>query len=121
MSRGLNALLVFARVFVQLLPRPLQQLAIGHCGCGRAGALLSPRSATRPHCAEQAAGSPCARSQDRKLVLHGKQLRLQIWDTAGQERYRTMVKAFYRGAHGTPVALRRPPPASAAVPALSYV
>lgn len=27
-------------------------------------------------------------------------MRLQIWDTAGQERYRTITKAYYKGADG---------------------
>ena len=27
-------------------------------------------------------------------------MKIQIWDTAGQERYRTLTKAYYRGAAG---------------------
>ena len=27
-------------------------------------------------------------------------MRLQIWDTAGQERFRTITKAYYKGADG---------------------
>jgi small GTP-binding protein len=31
-------------------------------------------------------------------LTNGKEVKLQIWDTAGQERFRTITKAFYRGA-----------------------
>jgi Ras-related protein Rab-8A len=31
---------------------------------------------------------------------HDQQVKLQIWDTAGQERFRTITKAYYRGAQG---------------------
>lgn len=35
----------------------------------------------------------------RSIVLaSGGRVKLQIWDTAGQERFRTITKAFYRGA-----------------------
>ena len=27
-------------------------------------------------------------------------VRMQIWDTAGQERFRTITKAYYKGADG---------------------
>jgi GTPase SAR1 family protein len=27
-------------------------------------------------------------------------VKLQIWDTAGQEKFRSLVRSFYRGAHG---------------------
>ena len=30
----------------------------------------------------------------------GKKVKIQIWDTAGQERFRTLVKSYYKGAHG---------------------
>jgi len=35
-------------------------------------------------------------------ILHYKQkrFRLTLWDTAGQERFRTLTRAYYRGAHG---------------------
>ena len=35
----------------------------------------------------------------RSILLNsGGRVKLQIWDTAGQERFRTITKAFYRGA-----------------------
>jgi len=34
------------------------------------------------------------------LTLGSKQVKLQIWDTAGQERFRTVTRAYYRGAVG---------------------
>ncbi|KAL9654188.1 hypothetical protein ABK040_000770 [Willaertia magna] len=34
------------------------------------------------------------------LTIQDKQIQLQIWDTAGQERYRSIITAYYRGAHG---------------------
>ena len=36
----------------------------------------------------------------RTIEVNGKMIKLQIWDTAGQERFRTIVSAYYRGAHG---------------------
>jgi len=36
----------------------------------------------------------------RTFDLQGKTAKLQIWDTAGQERFKTITKAYYKGAHG---------------------
>lgn len=37
----------------------------------------------------------------RSIALNsGGRVKLQIWDTAGQERFRSITKAFYRGAMG---------------------
>lgn len=36
--------------------------------------------------------------------IGGNRLKLQVWDTAGQERFRTITKAYYRGAKGFVVA-----------------
>lgn len=36
----------------------------------------------------------------KMMNLRKKTLKLTIWDTAGQERFRTLVNAYYRGAHG---------------------
>lgn len=36
----------------------------------------------------------------RTIELDGKRIKLQIWDTAGQERFKTITRAYYRGAHG---------------------
>eukprot|EP00568_Trieres_chinensis_P011753 CAMPEP_0183317604 /NCGR_PEP_ID=MMETSP0160_2-20130417/58402_1 /TAXON_ID=2839 ORGANISM="Odontella Sinensis, Strain Grunow 1884" /NCGR_SAMPLE_ID=MMETSP0160_2 /ASSEMBLY_ACC=CAM_ASM_000250 /LENGTH=191 /DNA_ID=CAMNT_0025483667 /DNA_START=166 /DNA_END=741 /DNA_ORIENTATION=- len=36
----------------------------------------------------------------RTIDLDDKAIKLQLWDTAGQERFRTVVRSFYRGAHG---------------------
>ena len=36
----------------------------------------------------------------KTIVLDGKKIKLQIWDTAGQERFRTITRAYYRGAMG---------------------
>jgi len=36
----------------------------------------------------------------KTINLGGKKVKLQIWDTAGQERYRSMARAYYRGAMG---------------------
>jgi small GTP-binding protein len=34
------------------------------------------------------------------IEIEGVKVKLQIWDTAGQEKFRTITKAYYRGAHG---------------------
>jgi small GTP-binding protein len=36
----------------------------------------------------------------RPVEIDGQKVKLQIWDTAGQEQFRTITKAYYRGAHG---------------------
>jgi small GTP-binding protein len=36
----------------------------------------------------------------RHVEIDDKKVKLQIWDTAGQEKFRTITKAYYRGAHG---------------------
>jgi len=34
------------------------------------------------------------------VTIDGVKIKLQVWDTAGQERFRTITRAYYRGAHG---------------------
>lgn len=34
----------------------------------------------------------------KNIVVNNKKIKLQIWDTAGQERFRTITRAYYRGA-----------------------
>lgn len=34
----------------------------------------------------------------KQVVLSGKKVKIQVWDTAGQERFKTITKAYYRGA-----------------------
>jgi small GTP-binding protein len=36
----------------------------------------------------------------RHIEIDDTKVKLQIWDTAGQEKFRTITKAYYRGAHG---------------------
>lgn len=36
----------------------------------------------------------------RMINLDGKPIKLQIWDTAGQESFRSITRAYYRGAAG---------------------
>jgi small GTP-binding protein len=36
----------------------------------------------------------------KHVTIDNQPARLQVWDTAGQEKFRTITKAYYRGAHG---------------------
>ena len=36
----------------------------------------------------------------KHIEVNGQKVKLQIWDTAGQDRFRSITKAYYRGAHG---------------------
>lgn len=36
----------------------------------------------------------------KNVEVGGKRVKLQVWDTAGQERFRTITKAYYKGAQG---------------------
>ena len=36
----------------------------------------------------------------RTIVIDGKRIKLQVWDTGGQDRFKTITKAYYRGAMG---------------------
>ena len=45
----------------------------------------------------------CTLSVDQKsklLKVDDRIVKIQIWDTAGQERYKSLSKAYLRGAHG---------------------
>ena len=35
----------------------------------------------------------------KHIEVNGQKVKLQIWDTAGQDRFRSITKAYYRGAH----------------------
>ncbi|KAK8871872.1 hypothetical protein M9Y10_007617 [Tritrichomonas musculus] len=34
------------------------------------------------------------------INIEGATVKLQVWDTAGQEKFRSITKAYFRGAHG---------------------
>ena len=36
----------------------------------------------------------------RTIQAEGSVVKLQMWDTAGQEKFKTIVSAYYKGAHG---------------------
>lgn len=37
---------------------------------------------------------------DKKILVNGQQMALNIWDTAGQERYHALNAVYYREAAG---------------------
>ena len=40
-----------------------------------------------------------ANYSQKKLVRHGKKIRLDLWDTAGQEKYRAIGRHFYKESY----------------------
>lgn len=36
----------------------------------------------------------------KTLLVDNHTIKLQIWDTAGQERFNSLIRAYFRGAHG---------------------
>ena len=36
----------------------------------------------------------------KNLTINNKTIKVQIWDTAGQERYKSITRAYYKGAMG---------------------
>ena len=38
--------------------------------------------------------------KNKIIEIDGRKVKLQIWDTAGQEKFKSITKAYYRGAHG---------------------
>ena len=36
----------------------------------------------------------------KKMKIKGKMIKIQIWDTAGQENFRSITRAYFRGAIG---------------------
>ena len=40
-----------------------------------------------------------ANYSQRKIIRHGKKLRLDLWDTAGQEKYRAIGRHFYKESY----------------------
>ena len=36
----------------------------------------------------------------KNFEIEGKKIKVMIWDTAGQERFRSIISAYFRGAHG---------------------
>ncbi|EDX02949.1 ras-related protein RIC1 [Drosophila yakuba] len=36
----------------------------------------------------------------RSVEVAGQVVKLQVWDTAGEERFKSLLPAYYRGAHG---------------------
>ena len=40
-----------------------------------------------------------ANYSQKKIVRHGKKIRLDLWDTAGQEKYRAIGRHFYKESY----------------------
>jgi Ras-related protein Rab-1A len=38
--------------------------------------------------------------EQKTMTSNGETFSVQLWDTAGQERFRSVVRSYYRGAHG---------------------
>ena len=40
-----------------------------------------------------------ANYSQKKIILHGKKIRMDLWDTAGQEKYRAIGRHFYKESY----------------------
>jgi len=79
----------------------LKFLVIGDSGVGKSALLVRY---VDKHFEESFITTIGVDFKQTNIVLDGDtRVRLQIWDTAGQEQYRSIVAAFYRGAHGVVV------------------
>ena len=38
--------------------------------------------------------------KNKKVEIHGQQVKIQVWDTAGQERFRNITASCYTKSHG---------------------
>ncbi len=36
----------------------------------------------------------------KNILIKNELVKLYIWDTAGQEKFRSVVSAYFKGAHG---------------------
>ena len=71
-------------------------IVIGDCNVGKTALLR--------HLKDQPFEEHCMHTIGIDFIMHrvksvgGNGVRLQIWDTSGQERFRTITRAYYRGA-----------------------
>lgn len=73
-------------------------LIVGGSGVGKTSILLSYSTGTIPKDPLNTIGVDFI---NVTVEVNKKFLEFHIWDTAGQERYKAMIKAYFRGAHGS--------------------
>ena len=77
----------------------LKFIVIGNCGTGKSCILHRFIEGTFTDSDEQA--PTIGVDFGAKVVdILGRKVKMQIWDTTGQERYRSMTRAYYKGALG---------------------
>ena len=72
-------------------------LLVGNTNVGKTSLLLRLADDTFD---EQNRSSIGVDFRTRNYQLNGETIKVQMWDTAGQERFRSITRAYYRGATG---------------------
>jgi small GTP-binding protein len=94
---GWHRFLSAAAVWLMAAEELLKILVIGESAVGKSCLLLRY---TENHFTETFMTTIGVDFKTKFLTIDGKSVKLQIWDTAGQEKFRSITKAYYRGAHG---------------------
>jgi small GTP-binding protein len=78
-------------------PTPIKILIVGDSGVGKSSILLRYTSETFTTNYIATIGIDF---KLKKIVIDGKDYKLQIWDSAGQERFLSLTRNYFRGAMG---------------------